>query len=179
MGAVTDRWAGPHVAGGTFAVAAAHAFEGGFGADTGRDLVGRSLDAIVNPVVDPQAFLAVRVVHDDGVAQGARGAGVPAQCRGLVLAATTGRIAGGCRGEQAIVRDTGDAEGEALLGLRRKLHAKGDCNGRQPRGQGGRSGHTGAPCAGGAMVGVQTIAGPLVPWQRELAEPRKKPRTLN
>jgi hypothetical protein len=37
----------------------------------------------------------------------------------------------------------------------------------------------GAPCAGGAEVGEQTIAGPFARWQWELDEPRVKRQTLN
>ncbi|MNM83798.1 hypothetical protein D3C81_958680 [compost metagenome] len=77
--------------------------------------MGAGLDAVMHPVIDALAFLAVRVVHDDGVAEGACRAGVPAQCRGNVVSAAARGIAGGGRGEQAVIRDTRNAQGETLL----------------------------------------------------------------
>ncbi|MNV93121.1 hypothetical protein D3C71_1877730 [compost metagenome] len=79
--AVANGRARADVTGGAFAVGAAHALKRGFGADTGSNLVGAGLDAVMHPVIDALAFLAVRVVHDDGVAERARRAGVPRQCR--------------------------------------------------------------------------------------------------
>lgn len=162
--AVTHWRAWAHVMGVAFAVGAADAFERGFGADTGRDLVGGGLDAVVNPVIHAQAFLPIRVVHDDRVALGTGRAGVPAQRRRLVLAAATRRVAGGGRSEQAVVRHARDAQGEALLGLCRELHAKGHGNGRQPWVERGQSGHSGSTLCSEAVVGPQTIAVPFVPW---------------
>ncbi|MNU84165.1 hypothetical protein D3C71_738780 [compost metagenome] len=79
--AVTNGRARADITGGTFAVGAAHAFKRGFGADTGSNLMGAGLDSVMHPVIDALAFLSIRVVHDDGVAEGACGAGVPGQCR--------------------------------------------------------------------------------------------------
>ncbi|MNT71110.1 hypothetical protein D3C72_2095610 [compost metagenome] len=93
--------------------------------------MGAGLDAVMHPVIDALAFLPVRVVHDDGVAERACRAGVPVQrWRDVVPTAPRG-IAGGGRGEQSVIRDARDVQGETLLGrLCRKLHAKGDCQGR-------------------------------------------------
>ena len=163
--AVAHWRARTHVVGVSFAVGAADAFEGGFGTDAGRDLVGGGFDAVVNPVIDAQAFLAIRVVHDDGIALGSGRAGVPAQRRRLVLAAATGCVTCRCRGEQTVIRHAGDAQGEALLGLCRELHAKGHGDGRQPWVERGQSGHSGSTLCSEAVVGPQTIAVPFVPWQ--------------
>ncbi len=176
--AVTHRRAWADVARGAFAVNPRSAFEGGFGTDTGRNLPGHWRDTVMNPVIDAEAFLTIRVMHDDRVALRACGASVPTKRRGLILAAAAICITGRDRSEQAVVGDTGHAEREAFLGLRRKLHANGEGNRRQPRVQKVGSGHTGAPCAGEAVVGVQTIAGPFVRWQWQSAEPRPRHTTL-
>lgn len=131
--AVTDRRARADVTRGFLAVGAAEAFQGGFGADTGGYLVRGGLDAVMHPVIDALAFLAVRVVHDDGVALRGGRSGVPVQGWRNVVTAAAGSIAGGGRGEQAIVRYARYIQGEAFLGLCRKLHAKGHCQSRQPR----------------------------------------------
>ncbi|MCY1445138.1 hypothetical protein D9M71_616430 [compost metagenome] len=131
MCAVANRWARADVPCRAFAVGATHALERGLGADTRRNLVGAGLDAVMHPMVDTLAFLAIRIVHDDGVAERACRTSVPVQCwRDVVPTATLG-IAGGGRREQSVIRDARDVQGETLLGrLRRKLHAKGDCHGR-------------------------------------------------
>ena len=131
MRAVANRWARTDITGGAFAVSAAHAFQRGFGTDTGRNLVSAGLDAVMHPMIDALPFLAIRVVHDDGVAERACRAGVPVQrWRNIVSAATRG-IAGGGRGEQSVIRDARDVQGETFLGrLCRKVHAKSDCYGR-------------------------------------------------
>ncbi|MNV91408.1 hypothetical protein D3C71_1859000 [compost metagenome] len=85
-------------------------------------------------MIDALAFLSIRVVHDDGIAERAGRTGVPVQRRRNIVPAATLGIAGGGRGEQTVIRYTRDVQGETFLSrLRRKLHAKGDCYGCQPR----------------------------------------------
>jgi hypothetical protein len=48
------------------------------------------------------------------------------------MPATTGGITGGSQREQTVIGDAGNVQGEAFLGLRRELHAKGDSQGREP-----------------------------------------------
>lgn len=145
--------------------------KGRFCADTGRNMLSGGLDPVMHPVIDTLAFLTVRIVHDDGVAEGTFRARVPAQGGGKILPAAATGITGVGRREQSVIRYTGNADGEALLGVRRQLHAKGNCNGHQPRGERSKSGHTRAPYPEGAVVGPQTIAGPIARWQWGLADP--------
>ncbi|MCY1370054.1 hypothetical protein D9M69_571270 [compost metagenome] len=104
--AVANGRARADIAGGCLAVGTGDALEAGFAPGAGRDLVGAGLDAVMHPLIDALALLAVRVVHDDGVALGGCRAGVPVQCRGNVMSATARGVAGGGRREQAVIGDS-------------------------------------------------------------------------
>ena len=95
MRAVANGWARTDVSRSAFAVGATDTLECGFCADTRRDLVRAGLDAVMHPMIDALAFLAIRIVHDDGVAERARRAGVPVQRRRNIVSAATLGIAGG------------------------------------------------------------------------------------
>src|SRR3546814_19537054 len=110
--ASVPRAEGLDVAVGVLAVDAAHALQRGLDAGAHRDLPRGGLDAVVDPVVDTLAPLTVRVRHDDGVAEGARWAGIPAQGRRNVLATTGVGVTGRRRREAAVVRNARNAEGK-------------------------------------------------------------------
>lgn len=143
--AVTHRRARAHIGSTVAAVEAGQPFQVRLVAGTGGNLPGGGLDAVVHPVIHALALGPVRVVHDDGVAQGPGRAGGPVQGRGIIVPATALGIAGIARGEQPVIRNPGNVQGKTLLGLHGQVQAQQRGTNGQPSIAGGKARHTKAP----------------------------------